>query len=190
MREYCAKCGSVGDHDCHSITPTPEQTVENEWNAAPKLDATQNEVKGMEKEAGVLCDCQNVDAVMWNEFNRVVQCHRCGTVYKDFSIEALRHRDADNERQLAILTSEVDRLSKLVERYKIRLQTVRAMDVYLVPLDANKDLAFMAEFFRTKLADAIRHASVEALEEYESDVATALAKRKTDPQDKAPEPST
>ena len=34
-----------------------------------------------ERKATMKKNCEHGDAVMWNEYNGVVQCHRCGVIF-------------------------------------------------------------------------------------------------------------
>lgn len=56
--------------------------------------------------------------------------------------------------------NEADALRAEVEGLERQLATIRAMEMYMVASDTNSDVAFMRDFFREKLGDAIRHAAI------------------------------
>ena len=57
--------------------------------------------------------------------------------------------------------SELHALAAEVKRLNHRLETIRNMSVYIHEKDPNPDPQFMADFYKTKLGDAVDHARKE-----------------------------
>ena len=62
---------------------------------------------------------------------------------------------------LQFTMSDLKVLAAEVKRLNHRLETIRNMSVYIHEKDPNPDPQFMADFYKTKLGDAVDHARKE-----------------------------
>lgn len=82
-----------------------------------------------------------------------------------FPFEWIKHFGKEGwsaiDGQQIIPSAEIKAIAAEVKRLNYILETIRNMSVYIHEKDPNPDPQFMADFYKTKLGDAVDHARKE-----------------------------